>query len=270
MLWCTLLLIHIARISAFSCLNENGDPVDSWNAIKTPDDVSYYYYEARSESYELSPYTVNQTTEGAIMKTTGQLYSFPDSLPFFAYGVYNDEPCCGANSASSTYGHSKGVLLVNETQGFWLVHSMPKWPNGRNEGPAPFPDFTYGQSLMCVTINTETSEALANNLMIDRGYLYSENITSAAATALPTMSQWIDKQHSSADSNVSAFTSSAGASFYQFAKSKYWAKDLWDDLVAPYFHTSLNVETWRSGSGGRMSSMCGPNATMVRWWMMRT
>ena len=56
----------------------------------------------------------------------------------------------------------------------------------------------------------------------------------------------------------------SGKEFYQFAKSAAWGKDLWDDLVSPYFDTPLSVETWRDGSGGRMSSMCGPNSTMVR------
>lgn len=140
---------------------------------------------------------------------------------------------------------------------------MPHWPNARPQGPAPFPDFTYGQSLMCVTIPTNVSNLLATNLMIDRPYIYSSNITESAAAALPAFNSWVDHDHSSALTNVSAFQSLAGVTYYQFAKSKYWGEDLWDDLVAPYFETPLYVETWRNGAGGRMSSICGPNATGI-------
>ena len=47
-----------------------------------------------------------------------------------------------------------------------------------------------------------------------------------------------------------------GRQYLQFAKSKAWGRDLYDDFVAPTLNSSLLVETWRLGSGGRMSSMC--------------
>ena len=140
---------------------------------------------------------------------------------------------------------------------------MPHWPNVRASGPAPFPSFTYGQSLMCVTIKTNTSNLLANNLMIDRPYIYDSNISDNAAAQLPAFNSWLDHEYSQALSNISEFLSYDNATFYQFAKSKYWGKDIWDDLVAPYFETPLYVETWRDGSGGRMSSICGPNASSI-------
>ena len=67
------------------------------------------------------------------------------------------------------------------------------------------------------------------------------------------MYSWLTGGKSSTTSNVSAFESVAGNVYYQFAKSGSWAKDLWDDLIAPYFKSAINVETWRNGAGGRMS-----------------
>jgi deoxyribonuclease-2 len=256
-----LIITALKCVNSFSCLDENGSPVDSWNAIKAHNSYTYYVYNSSTLTYNLSKYNVSQTKDGCIMQTVGQIYSYPNSQEDVAYGTYNDEPADG-QSASSTYAHAKGVLMTDKFQGFWLVHSMPLWPNSRSVGnPGIFPSDTYAQSLMCVTINANTSNTIANNLRIDRPFIYDYNITTEMSNQLPEFNLWIDKvQPPSTDTNSSTpFLSSNGQVFYQMAKSKAWAMDLWDDLVAPYFNTSINVETWRSGSGGRMGSICNGN-----------
>jgi hypothetical protein len=35
-----------------------------------------------------------------------------------------------------------------------------------------------------------------------------------------------------------------GTAFIDFAKSKEWGKDLFEDLVAPYFKADFLVESW--------------------------
>jgi deoxyribonuclease-2 len=52
---------------------------------------------------------------------------FKDSVASFI--CYNDEVpdhCDGKNSQS--FGHAKGILIWNEKNIYWLVHSVPKWP----------------------------------------------------------------------------------------------------------------------------------------------
>jgi len=134
-----------------------------------------------------------------------------------------------------------------------------------NETAGAFPSDTYGQSLQCITISAATADLIAGNLMIDRTYIYSSANSSSLAPSLPSMSAWLGNHYSSTQSSVTELQSLAGDLFYQFAKSGSWGKDLWDDLVAPYFKSALSVETWRNGSGGRMSSICGtgPKASEV-------
>ena len=97
--------------------------------------------------------------------------------------------------------------------------------------------------------------------MISRPYIYSKYITENITIQndiLPNMYSWLSgNKNGAVDSNITTFKSVGGNVFVQFEKSKYWGKDLWDDLVAPYYASPMNVETWRSGSGGRMSSICG-------------
>ncbi len=151
LIWLLFLYAIIPRFLAFTCIDDQGNPADSWVALKAaPNSSLYFVFNATSKSFVLSPYNVNQTKYGAIMETVNQLYSVGSSSA--AYVLYNDEPPPDG-SVSSSYAHAKGMLLTNASAGFWLVHSMPHWPNAASSGPAPFPDFTYGKSDILVELH---------------------------------------------------------------------------------------------------------------------
>lgn len=68
--------------------------------------------------------------------------------------VYNDEPSNGGTS--STLGHSKGMTVADNGTGFWLVHSVPKFPylpyQENNTYAYPETAVKYGQSFLCVSM----------------------------------------------------------------------------------------------------------------------
>ena len=240
-----------------SCLDESGNPVDRWVAIKQPKSGDYYYYTDDGDTFVKSDFTVTQTDDGMIMDTINQMYGKSFNLTNYIFGMYNDEPPPDA-TASSSYAHAKGVLITDTKQGFWLVHSMPHWPPTQNQGPGEFPDTTYGQSLQCITMSAANADLVATGLMTSRPYIYDKNIGDAVAGQLPNFESWLGGTHSSDPSSVTIpLKSWNGAVFTQLEKASTWGKDFWDDLVAPYYSTALNVETWRSGSGGRIGSICG-------------
>ena len=249
--------------SLYSCLDENGNAVDYWIAIKASSSSYYYYYDENSNSIQFtkSNYLVNQTSKGSIMQTVNQIYSF-SSNENIALGMYSDEPP-ESSTASSTYAHSKGILLSDNTQGFWLTHSKPNWPASRNttlglNAAIGFPDDTYAQHLMCITINSTTANTIAKGLYIDRSKIYSSYYTTSIISTMPSFYSWIQQSAKSSITNSTYILYSLkGNKFVQFAKSKEWDKDLWDDFVAPYYKSPMNIETWINGAGGRMSSACG-------------
>ena len=54
-----------------------------------------------------------------------------------------------------SYGHTKGVCGFDESTGFWLVHSVPRWPNAP-PSTYSFPDYEKdnGQSFLCMTFSS--------------------------------------------------------------------------------------------------------------------
>lgn len=251
-----ILLLPVC-ILAFHCKDEQGKPVDYWIAIKRNNGADYYVYDVTMQEFMPSQFNVNQSSDGAIMQTVGQLYSFTDGDDAI-FGIYNDEPPpVGAAEASSSYAHAKGVLQANATSGYWIVNSMPHFPNQRSVGPGPFPDFTYAQTLMCVTFKSSTIDLIAANLIVNHPYVYDKYSTPATQALFPNFYNWISGLKTTTTNVASVVPSLGGKIFYQLQVSGSWGMDLWDDEVAPYFNTALNVETWRSGSGGRMGSICG-------------
>lgn len=58
----------------------------------------------------------------------------PPTCPYFqataGYALWNDEyPATVATTAGSGGGHAKGILGLSATQGFYLVHNAPKFPD---------------------------------------------------------------------------------------------------------------------------------------------
>ena len=170
-----------------------------------------------------------------------------------AYAEYNDEPPPDS-TVSSTYAHSKGVLMSDAEQGYWLVHSKPHWPNAVEDGAGPLPDFTYAQSFLCVTFPKDEIEKIATLQQVNYPAVYDSYVSDSSE--FPEFAAWVAKTKSSLTSSTQTLTSSGGIDFTQFAKSKAWDKDLYEDLVAPSLKDGLKVETWRDGSGGRLPSFC--------------
>lgn len=80
--------------------------------------------------------------------------------------VYNDEPTNGP--ATFTKGHSKGTVVADKSSGFWLVHSVPKFPQlpyqNNNSYTYPKTGIKYGQSFLCMSMTAEELDKVGEYL----------------------------------------------------------------------------------------------------------
>uniref|UniRef100_A0A183TWN0 Deoxyribonuclease II n=1 Tax=Toxocara canis TaxID=6265 RepID=A0A183TWN0_TOXCA len=90
-------------------------------------------------AYTLQQYYDNSNNpEASCLLVFSIMYS--DQLPYPHNGTW-----------SSTSGHCKGVTVFSETSGFWLIHSIPKFPrNDTYEYPSNA--HRYGQMGICISL----------------------------------------------------------------------------------------------------------------------
>ena len=205
-----------ASVSAgVSCLNEFGSPVPWFAGLTDGTGTSnYYYMDSSSDQFGRSKYSLDQSSSGSLMQTVNQIYRSSD----LAFAMYNDEPPPD-KTESSTYAHAKGILMSDSSSAVWIVHSKPHWP--ASDAPSAFPDFTYAQNFMCVTLTPDQFEQVSKLLQISYPYFYTSNVPDSLD--LPEFSALISKTKTDSSSDSYSF-----GSFTAFAKSKTWGKDMWE------------------------------------------
>ena len=183
------------------------------------------------------------------------------------YVFYNDEWPDG--SSSSTKGHTKGAVAFAGDQGFWMIHSVPKFPPAPGEGRQysyASNGYTYGQSFLCITFPTSELDKVAKQVTLNEPFTYASKDFIYHPLKLPVVDERHpapSQQHASvpenrslngrepaefagATSNIEVISSSYGSLFTSFAKSRDYGADLYSGLVAPRLSAGLYAETWRA------------------------
>jgi len=239
--------------------------VDWWIIIKIPtlnesdgSGFEYAYADVNNPSLELSSITIDESN-GAVWNTLQQIYSNygSDSV---AYVLYNDQTPDGTNHESS--GHTKGDLCFDKEMGFWLVHSVPEWPNPSNESyNYPKREAVYGQSFLCVTYGIEQFNSIGSQLLVNKPFIFDSNFPSAFSKVVPNIDDALQGNFITKQSiNQSyALSSNEGNLFTSFAKNSKWDNYLYEGFVEPYFNTGFYWETWMNGAHKNdMPSFCQP------------
>ncbi|XP_028611302.1 deoxyribonuclease-2-alpha isoform X2 [Grammomys surdaster] len=172
---------------ALSCYGDSGQPVDWFVVYKLPahsgsgdtpwKGLMYKYMDQNSDGWQDGVGYIN-SSKGAVGLSLQPLYRKNSSQ--LAFLLYNDQPPKSSSARNSpSHGHTKGVLLLDQEGGFWLVHSVPRFPLPASSGTYSWPPNaqTYGQTLLCVSVPfTEftridlysgwLAEALGTNLQV--------------------------------------------------------------------------------------------------------
>lgn len=241
------------------CRGAKNEPVDWWMLFKHPTSYDYHYYEPGMSGIEIGDTLEAADTHlGATMQT---LYESDEKQ--VAYAMWNDQ-FPNAKKYGAPRGHAKGVIAFDNTQGFWLTHSVPKFPQYRNVGWNTSWQVTsnrYAQSFMCVTLGDQQSiEKISQMLHLTWSSLYDTFVPEHMASDYPEFVQFVENKHiKTIDNKNSTFAevkSKAGTSFTYFSKSDVCDCDFYEDVVAHALSSDMLTCTWQNGVG-KMASSCG-------------
>ncbi|XP_047216981.1 deoxyribonuclease-2-alpha isoform X3 [Girardinichthys multiradiatus] len=259
--------------SPISCYNDQGDAVDWFYLYKLPKEggrqsertgETYLLLDKGSEGWSEGKVTVNNTM-GALGRTVGQLYS-QEKNSEVAFILYNDQKPAEefggrwAESSGNRGGHTKGVVLLDKNQGFWLVHSTPHFPPERQEGQFYYPSsgVNNGQNFICVTYPLELFQTIGEQLQINQPNVYDCDVPESLTSLVPGLAAVCNKKllssqifpHVNTVSNRSVtLTSMGGTDFISFAKGAKFNDDLYHSWVAPALKSDLLVQFWIRSTG---------------------
>ncbi|XP_031621229.1 deoxyribonuclease-2-alpha-like [Contarinia nasturtii] len=245
-----------------TCKDEKGENVDWFYVYKLPGHYSasaaergclYFFITPSSvgSQWLLSEHTLNDT-ESIAGRTLTQAYFNENQLEDRVLVAYNDEPPNA--KGNSKKGHLKGVVVADKRSGFWLVHSVPLYPNitsNANDYHYPTTGMIYGQSFLCLSLSADQIDIVGKQLIFNEPQIYESKLPQSLLNAYPNIQRLIDGKRISNGPywNDADLTTLGGSRFKSFAKSSKFYKELYEDWIAPTLNTNLFVETWRKGSG---------------------
>ncbi|XP_017500001.2 deoxyribonuclease-2-beta isoform X1 [Manis javanica] len=249
-------LTGVSEVTTISCRNEEGEAVDWFTFYKLPKrqdkesretGLEYLYLDSTTRSWRRGKQLMN-STKSVLGRTLQQLYEADASRNNkTAYLIYNDGAPKSVNY-SRKHGHTKGILLWNRVQGFWLIHSIPRFPPIPEEGyDYPPTGRRNGQTGICITFKYNQYETIDSQLLICNPNVYSCSIPATFHQELIHMSRLCTRSSSAEipGRHLTALQSAQGQNFLHFAKSDSFLEDIFSAWMAQQLKTHLLTETWQ-------------------------
>ena len=181
--------------------------------------------------------------------------------------MYNDEE---PNKYKDFHdAHSKGTVGYDCSSGFWLVHSVPKYPPYYKDKYYYYPESgrEFGQSMLCMSLPLSEINTAGRQFQTVGPHFYNFSMPDSLRDKLPELYQATvnKKQICDPTSRIASLTSKGGMKFTSFAKSKRFGKDLYAGLVSPSLKKSLLVETWVFKEYNRLNVCCVPEEAYCQY-----
>ncbi|VFV39499.1 low quality protein: [Lynx pardinus] len=247
-------------VRTLTCYGDSGQPVDWFVVYKLPAEsgpgdaaqsgLRYKYMDKDSGGWRDGAGPINSSA-GAVGRSLLPLYRNTSQLAFL---LYNDQPPNSSRAQDfSSRGHTKGVLLLDQEGGFWLVHSVPRFPPPAFSAAYSWPPNAqiYGQTLLCVSFPLTEFSKIGRQLTYTYPLVYDHKLDEAFAQQVPSLEKVVNGQHvlqSPWNSSVT-LTSKAGDTFQSFAKFGKFGDDLYSGWLAEALGSNLQVQFWQNSHG---------------------
>lgn len=293
--WPLLASLLWVPAGALSCYGDSGQPVDWFAVYKLPaksgpgeaasgSGLRYKYLDQNSGGWQDGVGSINSSA-GAVGRSLLPLYRSGNNSQL-AFLLYNDQQpqSCGPGEAvsgselrykyldqnsggfSSSRGHAKGVLMLDEEGGLWLVHSVPCFPAPASSAAYSWPPNAqrYGQTLLCVSFPVTQFNSIGRQLTYTYPLVYDHKLDGVFAQKFPALEQVIRGQHVSREPWKSrvTLTSQAGLAFESFTKSGRFGDDLYSGWLAAALGSNLYVQFWPHSPGILPSNCSGPQQVL--------
>jgi len=262
LLFCTAILSAHGKTG---CIGEDGKPVDMFMIYKLPklteeadvpfleDGGAYAYMDSNNLKFRFGSKSITDE-KNPVGLTLNQVYdryklNLNNNTGSLAHVFYNDQEPEGMSHGSN--GHTKGAVAFDLKSGFWLIHSVPRFPaNARDGYMYPETGLRYGQSMMCITFDYDQFEKIGNQLIFNHPHIHDSFLPKSFIVKFPNIRKLLKRARPKKTPFSSAvdLKSSGGIEFRHFAKYTRFHKDLYHDFVARDLQTDLITETWQHGT----------------------
>lgn len=132
----------------------------------------------------LSEHSLKETDKklgrSAVQHTLEQIYRkkrvIKKNQAELIYVMYNDQ-FPGHQISRAIYGHAKGVTAFGSQTGFWMVHSVPNFPNSLLGGYKwPGNALDNGQVMLCISLTTSNLQQVSANMVLRQVYAYETHV----------------------------------------------------------------------------------------------
>jgi len=158
--------------------------------------------------------------------------------------------------SSGTSGHTKGVIGGGAGGGFFLTHTLPKFPD-LTQGTFSWGSAStlYAQNFLCLSLDLKNLEAASAGMQFNDPHVYDSAIPSGLVNGLPATAALVAGQRS-AGTRVATLATRGGDKFLQVSKSGSTGIDLYEDVLQVELQQDMLVETWRRSP--MMDTYCQP------------
>uniref|UniRef100_A0A3P9MM94 Deoxyribonuclease-2-alpha n=1 Tax=Oryzias latipes TaxID=8090 RepID=A0A3P9MM94_ORYLA len=241
------------------CRNDHGVEVDWYILYKLPntkkDGSSYLYMDENTNGWTVSNQKIDSSS-GCLGRTLKPLLDFyVKQTEGFGYLLYNDQPP-NPYVAPQSFGHSKGVVMLDRQTGVWLSHSTPRFPTYRSQNFWPESGNANAQAFMCITFPYAQFEAIGLQLKYIHAYSFDSHVPQVFHMELQCIAQRSCYPKKEPWFKVANLTSMGGRSFLSFAKYTRFKDDLYSGLITNKLPSNLYVKSW-----GKMRNSLASNCS---------
>ncbi|XP_076742559.1 deoxyribonuclease-2-alpha isoform X3 [Maylandia zebra] len=228
---------------AISCKNEDDEDVDWFILYKVKNGFNYVYTDSTNQNLRKTNKHVNNQA-GVLANTLKPYFEKDTQSSDFGFIAYNDQPP-NENSVSSTHGHSKGVVMIDEDNVVWLLHSTPRFPfSHESNNFYPKNGERNAQIFMCVTLKSTESAEIAQHLKDIKAYKFEEHnpVKLTDSSPVPRARPYNKDLRSAGNSLFKRFVKQTSATRDPKVGDLYVT-------IADTLNTNLYIQTWRSNPG---------------------